>query len=219
MPDGRRIVYLKGAPGNGVLVMRAWDGTGGEDALYDAANVAGVSIGSRGKYLAVPRGTIASGSRDIWIAPLDSPQALRPLLATPEVEDAPILSPDATLLAYESGEPGRVRLHVRPLGRPGAAVLVTGDRLGAYPVWSPDGRELFFRTESQLFVAAIATTPELAVTRTDTLFAVDQYDRGFDVLPGGREFVFVKAVRPPSRGFLGIVNWTDELTRRFEGPR
>jgi Tol biopolymer transport system component len=210
--DGRRVAYVKGPPQNGELMTRPWDGTGSEESL-GVSGVAEISIGQSGRHLAVRRGGTERG--DIWVAPLDSLRALEPFLATPETERAPAISPDGSLLAYVSGEPGvRVSVYVRPLERPGAPVSVSGEGIAGRPAWSPDGRELFYRVADRLIAATITTTPELAVTAKDTLLAVGGYQSSFDVLAGAREFLFVRGPQLRSSGFFGIVNWTDELLRR-----
>ena len=96
---------------------------------------------------------------------------------------------------------------------------------GDEPMWSLNGRELFYRTSSRmLMVATVTRQPDLAVTARDTLFP-DPYPRtpmrsGFDVFPDGKSFVFVRRAFVSAQGFYGIANWTVELKRRTSGnPR
>jgi serine/threonine-protein kinase len=56
----------------------------------------------------------------------------------------PKLSPDGRMLAYMSAESGRSEIYVRPYDAEGRAVQVSTNA-GISPVWSADGRELFFR--------------------------------------------------------------------------
>ena len=90
---------------------------------------------------------------------------------------------------------------------------------GDEPVWSPEGRELFYRTPTHLVSARIAAEPALPVTGRDTVFA-DAYERNearanYDVFPDGRGFVMVQAA-PGSTDLFVIVNWTQALKRRVE---
>src|SRR5262245_20730917 len=55
---------------------------------------------------AVLRTVAPSGSRDIWLVPLDSTRPPVPLLQNPANEVAPAVSPDGHWLAYVSTESG-----------------------------------------------------------------------------------------------------------------
>ena len=57
--------------------------------------------------------TTGAGGRDIWRVPLDSGQAMVPLLTSPADEVAPALSPDGRWLAYMSTESTRNEVYVR----------------------------------------------------------------------------------------------------------
>ena len=63
-------------------------------------------------------------------------------------------SPDGKWLAYQSNETGRYEVYVEPFPRTGARTQIS-DGGGERPVWSPDGREIFFDREATLFVAAV----------------------------------------------------------------
>ncbi len=79
----------------------------------------------------------------------------------------PSLSPDGKWMAYVAVE-GRPQIFVRQLGG-GAARQVTADG-GGQPRWSRDGRELFFRRQSDSLRIPIETTPVLQVGRPERLF-------------------------------------------------
>jgi len=55
----------------------------------------------------------------------------------------PAFSPDGHWLAYASGETGRTEVYVQPFPGPGGKVPISTAG-GAFPVWSPNGHELFF---------------------------------------------------------------------------
>ena len=96
---------------------------------------------------------------------------------------------------------------------------------GAEPLWSRDGRELFYRAEIdghvRLVVATIEHTPTLRVPSRRTLFALDEYDAAqphanYDVSPDGKSFVMIH--RPPT-GRLTVIQNLPELVRRLNGAR
>lgn len=215
--DGQRIAHVP-APG-GTVRWQPWDGSGAAEAYLEGDQYE-VSIGPSGSYLVVRRGSGTVGSsEDIWIAPIDSARAVRPFVATAAVETHPHLSPDGRLLAYVTDESGRREVYVRPLPGPGPRVQVSTTG-GEEPMWSPDGRELFYRGPGQLMAAAISRTPELAVTQRTSLFA-DPYVRHpghatYDVLPGG-EFLMLEPVSGSGAQLFTIINWFEGLRRRTQG--
>lgn len=92
---------------------------------------------------------------------------------------------------------------------------------GAEPVWSRNGRELFYRSlgprEPQLMAAAIETHPKLRVLSRTPLFDVDEYETAvphanYDVMPDGRSFVMVRMGRLSE--FVYLQHWTELLPRR-----
>jgi serine/threonine-protein kinase len=70
----------------------------------------------------------------------------------------PVLSPDERWLAYSSNESGRFEVYVRPFPGPGGRYPVSTDG-GEMPVWSKDGRRLFYlRAETSLMAVDVMTT-------------------------------------------------------------
>ena len=103
-----------------------------------------------------------------WTLPLDvsdpdHPKPGKPelFLRTPFGGGWPAFSPDGRWIAYTSNESGRNEVYVRPFGGGASSgsrkwQISTGG--GRYPIWSRDGRELFYETpESQIMVAAYTT--------------------------------------------------------------
>ena len=148
---------------------------------------------------------------------LDSARTTRPYLQTPADEFAPAVSPDGQWVAYSSDESGRVEVYVRSFPEPGGKIQISLDG-GTEPVWSRDGRELFYRNADRMMAASVQRQPEFSVERRAELFrgqyATSQYHAQHDVTPDGR---FVTAQGPQASSDLVIVlNWFDQL-RRGEG--
>jgi Tol biopolymer transport system component len=218
-PDGRRIAYVSFSKPKGSIRWQPWDGRKAE-VLIDTT-VAELSLGPKGGYLAVrfSGGTGTAGS-NIWIAHVDSPNALRPFLTTSAIEKNPRVSPSGRLLAYVTDENGRDEVYVQPLPGGGGRLQVSHAG-GQEPVWSADGRELFYRSGDGFVISAtIAETPALDVVRKDSLF-VDAYMRSnvranFDVFPNGKEFVFVQTTGGGERSLWGIARWSQGLSLRTQ---
>jgi len=111
------------------------------------------------------------------------------------------LSPDGRWLAYRSNESGTDEVYVRSYPEMGPATVVsTGG--GSAPAWSGDGNEIFYWGRGRMNVAAVRAEPDrIAVVRRTELFHAgpfrEEWNRNFDVHPGGLEFVMVS--RPETR--------------------
>jgi Tol biopolymer transport system component len=98
---------------------------------------------------------------DIWaFAPGD--RSLRPIIVEPtSAQMSSRFSPDGGWIAYQSNETGRYEIYVEPFPRTGTRTRVT-DAGGERPVWSPDGREIFYDKEATLYVVAITPAPAVS---------------------------------------------------------
>jgi Tol biopolymer transport system component len=84
-------------------------------------------------------------------------------LKTPFREVYGEFSPDGRWVAYHSNESGRPEVWVRPFVPPGEADATAGARWqvstagGIFPVWRPDGKELYYLSPSGAMMAASIT--------------------------------------------------------------
>src|SRR5262249_31215999 len=141
--DGRMVEFLstEGGKGGGSLgrmhVARIpWDLSSAREVLTATAtsNPEDGSLGPPHTSLIVRRrGYGAPG--DLEIAPLDSPNAFKPFVATNADEETPRISPDGKLVAYASDETGQFETYIRPLTGGGGRIQVSASG-GAEPVWS-----------------------------------------------------------------------------------
>jgi Tol biopolymer transport system component/tRNA A-37 threonylcarbamoyl transferase component Bud32 len=134
------------------------------------------------------------------------------------------VSPDGRWLSFVSDQSGREEVYVRDLAGELDQVLVSVDG-GNEPVWSPDGRELFYRETRQeapsLVAATIATKPALAVTARKRLFPIGDIvgtapHANYDISPDGKTFVMVRT--SPAARVIVIQN-LPALVRRVQGGR
>ncbi|MFL5479844.1 MAG: protein kinase domain-containing protein [Gemmatimonadaceae bacterium] len=213
--DGKGIYYVAGdsvtftAPRS--VTWRAWDhSVPSREVIRLPEQIQVASVGPQHGYVALELlGTSASSTtRDVWIAPLDTPQAARPFIATGANERQPKLSRDGKYLAYTSDETGRAEVYVQPVPGPGRRVQLSADG-GTEPVWDLDSRHVYYRGPRHMMRATVATSPQLELVRGDTLFE-DTYDREanaafYDVMPGGKELLMQ---RNESRPRLAMeFNW------------
>jgi eukaryotic-like serine/threonine-protein kinase len=125
---------------------------------------------------------------------------LEPLVSSRFNESFVGVSPDGRWISFVSDQSGREEVYVRDLAGERDQVLVSVDG-GNEPVWSPDGRELYYRETKQdnpyLVAASIATAPALAVTGRKRLFPIGDIvgtapHANYAVSPDGKTFVMVR---------------------------
>jgi Tol biopolymer transport system component/predicted Ser/Thr protein kinase len=227
-PDGRYIVFRSV---EGMSWTRA-DGAGQPQPLTQSKNYQFPwSFSSDGKRLAFIERGAASGL-DLWTVPLESDSAgLRAgkpeaFLETPADERYDSFSPDGRWIAYSSDESGAPEIYVRAFPNRGGKWQISNSG-GAYPMWSRNGRELFFETvDNRIMVAAYTVQGDSFVAGKPRLWSAKKLVAGrvnsiknVDLAPDGKRFaVLLPADTPESRRTLNHVifleNFFDELRRR-----
>jgi serine/threonine protein kinase/Tol biopolymer transport system component len=214
--DGKHLLMINNSERR--VAIQPWDGSG-QAATYTthSGQLLEISVPRRGRgYLAVRIG--GGQQRNIWIAPIDSPTALRPFLTTNADEYQPAVSPDGTMLAYVSDESGRLEVYVRPMPGPGARVQISTDG-GAEPVWSPVGSRIFYRGSGSIMAAEL-TLRDRAVTVTRAKLFDDTFVGGgpsranYAVTPDGLTFLFLTEGVSESRAVV-MLNWFEEVRQRM----
>jgi serine/threonine-protein kinase len=154
--------------------------------------------------------------RDVWV--LEMGGAPRPLLATPANELHPAISPDAQWLAYDSDESGRAEIYVRPFPDVAAGRWTVSVEGGHSPLWSRDGRELFYVNGQNLMAVTMPIDGPKLVPGTPTVLFSGPFDttqdNNYDVSPDGTHFIMIE---PDPEEFLHglhvVLDWSSELER------
>jgi len=122
-------------------------------------------------------------------------------------------------VAYVSDVSGREEVYVRPFPGPGASVPISTNG-GAEPVWSRDGRTLFYREGTTLMSVTFTSTTTLDHERPVALFT-DRYEpapyggreANYDVSPDGTRFLMVRRNNLAKPATIRVVlNWPALLT-------
>jgi len=160
-------------------------------------------------------------SQDIGILPMEGDGEPQYLLTSPADECCPNFSPDGRWLAYVSNELGPQNVYVRPYPEPDVQWLISGEEGGIEPVWSPDGKELFYRSGNRLMVVLIQTDPTFSPGKPKVLFEGSYVSESnppgfqyYDISPDGERFLMMKEDAAQEQGQINVVlNWFEELKR------
>ena len=215
-PDGKRLAFSLIAQGRTQLYWQAADGSGKPEPITREPDL-------RGEFpnvFARNGGLLATvGTTDIELVAPDGTR--RMLVATEAVERNAAVSPDGRWFAYESNKTKRNEIYVRPLSNAqDSEWKVTRDG-GITPVWSRDGKELYYWKVDGMTVAvhAVPITAEtkFAFGESRKLFsgayAQTSWDTSYDVARDGR-FLMLKNTGSTAREEVIVVqNWLDELKK------
>ena len=230
-PDGTRIVFRSNRTSPADLYQKLTSGAGVDERLV--ASDQGKSPNSwsgDGRFL-LYHSVDPQTDTDFWILPMVGDRKPSLFLKTPFREVWGRFSPDGRWVAYQSSESGRPEIYVRPFVPPGAtraAPLTAGGQWqvstegGAYPVWRPDGKELYYLNPAGAMMAApiTVTGTTLAPGAPVVLFparvsggGVDlQQGWQYDVAPDGR-FLINTELESAAAPIALLMNWNPEPKR------
>jgi serine/threonine protein kinase/Tol biopolymer transport system component len=232
-PDGTGIVF---SSGNGSRQDMYWvraDGSGEAQPLADD-KLQGTprSFSPDGPVLAFDKANETSSGKEIWTAPLEGGSEHPHLGAATRFVDAatPVaaaqFSPDGRWLAYVSAELGTTDVFVRPFPGPGGRWQIsTGG--GRFPIWSRNGRDLFFLGLDQRIRAVSykcaggSFSPGTPRLWSKVQVADLGVNSSYDLAPDGRRFAVILRAEDageakPIPQLTVVVNFFDELRREFQ---
>ncbi len=225
-PDGLRIVWgSRRNNENGVFVQNA-DGTGQAEQLATSdVELSPNAMLPDGSGVVVRTFTTLASDTNLAFVPLDVPGDVRMLLDTAFGEANASLSPDGRWIAYQDGTTGRAEVTVRPFPNLDDGNWQISTRGGREPVWSRDGRAVFYLGPDDLMMSvAVTTAPTFGHQPPQPLFDASAYvrniGRNYDIAPDGR-FLMIKRPEADTERALDLVfvlNWLDEVKARVR-PR
>jgi Tol biopolymer transport system component len=224
-PDGSRLAFTSQRDSPPHVYQKAISGTATEEVL-------GLAVGD-------PPGRATGWSRDgrylieqvapvggktgiaIWVLPLGGNRKPFPFLEAPFNQGDAKLSPNGQWLAYASDETKRPEVYVQTFPTPGGKwqVSTSGGRL---PVWSRDGKELFYMSADFKLMAVEVRSDRktassngaprfevggLPIPLFSTRARVSPSNVSYDVSPDGRFLVRVLLEQATSTPLTVVVNW------------
>jgi serine/threonine-protein kinase len=236
--DGKKIAYGSDREKPYGIFWQAADGSGLPERLTSAEEgfqhfPESWSPDGRVLSFAAVRVPLGQSSWALWTLAMDDANKKPKLFydVPSSNEFGSVFSPDGKWLAYASNEGSDVQfgIYVQPYPPTGVKYQISRSG-GAWPVWSPNGNELFYRLSNvvnsapKINAVTISTKPVPAFTSEKELtiqgfLPVTNY-REYDIMPNGKEFIMVFPVAqqtsaPPSLPSIHVVlNWFEELKQR-----
>jgi serine/threonine-protein kinase len=227
-PDGQSLVFNSDRGGRDGIYRKRADGSGEAElvAEFEGGSLFPSSWSADGRFLI---GEVTASGNDIWVLPVEDGAEVEMFLATDFGEISPAFSPDGRWVAYTSDESGADEVYVRPFPAAGGKWQVS-DEGGGNPIWSPDGRELYYRTNTGMMVVSVETQDgTFRAGRPRQLFegrfrggvtgmAVSGFRfQDYDVLPSGEGFVMFPQSTEEGKGshMIMVFNWLEEVERAF----
>ncbi|HSQ19476.1 MAG TPA: hypothetical protein VLR92_03795, partial [Blastocatellia bacterium] len=221
-PDGTRVAYEATRDGVAGALLARIDGSG-EQRLTSTKRIdIPTSWSPDGKLLALTSFG-ESGNYEVRLIPVEGDYTPQMFVQEPFNAGGARFSPDGHWVAYVSDESGNNEVYVRPYPE-GTRVQISAAG-GTQPVWSNNGRELFFRSGDALLAVSVTPGPSLTAGKPLVLFSRSMQEDSsgraygfmadYDVSNDGRRFVFPKYTpsssnAPRPRVILG---WSAELKR------
>jgi len=220
--DGASVIYNRVSEDTSAvnLYRKAADGSGSAERLTNSSeHQQALSVTPDGRWLMYSQQSPTSGF-DLRLLALDGEDAARVLLQTAANEFQGVFSPDGNWFAYTSDESGRLEVYLRAFPSGEGMFRVSQDG-GNEPVWSRDGRTIYFRDISGHIIWSAsfdaASSPIVGTPRhfaTGSFTDVLPFGRQIDTTPDGRVLV----ASPPltiQREFRVVVNWAAAVKRRL----
>jgi len=209
--DGRRIVFASNRGGDWDIYSQSSDGSQPAELLLKRPS-------DQFPYSFAPDGTLLyteispTTGRDLWTLSADGKTS--PVQVTPFNEFAAQFSPEPGgphWIAYASDESGRPEIYVRSY--PGAERRIpvsTGG--GVRPVWSPDGRELYFFTGEALVVVTMTPDGTFGAPRKladRAQFHINDRFQSYSVSPDGKRLLMIRRDEGAVPRQLNVIlNWS-----------
>jgi serine/threonine-protein kinase len=220
--DSKKIIFNSLLEGRNSIFFKAADGSGKVEKLASLPerHLWPWSLSNNGNFLFFGE-TGGEGGYNIGMLSMDGDHTPKLLLHNKFNEGDPQISPDGRWLAYNSDElsPSQPEVYVRsfPDVDSGGKWQVSSGG-GRYPLWSPNGRELFYVSPDGVMAVSVETDRTFRRGRPQRLFS-GPYLGCWDISSDGKRFLMLKssASRDSASEAIGphkiniVLNWFEEL--------
>jgi hypothetical protein len=227
--DGKYIFFSSDREKDWAVFRQLADGTG------VAERVTPETVGARYPTSLNPSGTVLLfdalrlAERDIFTVTLDDSREVKPFIQVrASAQTGGAFSPDSRWVAYMSNEMNTLpQIFVQPFPSTGARNQITMEG-GFAPLWSPDGKQLFYvsMSNSKMFAVDVVRTQPAPVFGKHSPLPIQDIHQGttaqvrnYDIMPDGRFLVLLAGsptqTKPQTNLQINVVtNWFTELQQR-----
>ncbi len=220
--DGRYLVFSSDQSGIPNVYRQPVDGSGPAERLVESKS-AQIPVSHAPDGALLVSVVVPGNQRDIYRMMVDGTRKLEPMIHGPANELWAEVSPDGRWVAYDSDESGQFEVYVRPYhdDQRGGRWQVSAAG-GRQPLWSPNGRELFYRDFSGAMMSVpVATGTPFTPGPPKRLFEGAEYSgsgasgggKTYDISHDGSRFLMIRYENQPETPLVVVVNWFEELKR------
>ena len=217
-PAGSRIAYSSNVAGHYNVYIRPTSGSGTPQRLAPSEDSQFPSGWTPdGKRLAFTASSIATGY-DIQVSDIASGET-QSFLSSTFNEYGAVFSPDGKWASYVSDETGREEVYLRSYPDGGSQLQISSGG-GTNPLWSRDGRQLYYRRGSDLMVRDVvsgAVKPSSARVLGAGILAPGRVTpvASFDIHPQGGVVVASDDRRALPTALRVVTGWLTEVNARL----
>jgi eukaryotic-like serine/threonine-protein kinase len=206
-PDGSHIAFSSSRDGGWNLYQKAIGGAVQDEPLDKAEHTKHPLDWSRdGRYI-IESVVDPKTSYDIWVLPLFGDRKPFPYLTTEFDEGSAKLSPNGQWLAYTSDETKRIEVYVQTFPSPHGKLQISTNG-GDLPVWSRDGKELYFIAGRKIMAVDVKSGSKFEASLPKPLFETRSGDEWwFDVSSDGRFLIPSPVERSAAPSMTVVINW------------
>jgi serine/threonine-protein kinase len=176
-------------------------------------------------------GPAPDAKSNIAVLSMEGKRERKLLLQDKYSEFNPGISTGGRWVAYASNESGKPEIYVRPFPdvNGGKWQISTGG--GTRPRWSPDGRQLFYRSGDAMMAVSVEAGTTFKASAEQKLFQRSYYPDllagMWDIGPDGKRFLMIKPSAPTDEESTNteateetpckiniVLNWFEELKQR-----
>jgi Tol biopolymer transport system component len=226
-PGGREIYYRQwDADHPSRIMVKSASGAGDGRVVFDDPDLMFMpaDISADGRYLVLDEVYYASGS-DVWVLDLQEQTPPVKIIARPENQTQPEVSPDGRWIAYSSGEAGALTVYIEPFD---PEFMTSGiprrtgrwqvaDSSGVLPTWSSDGAALVYLSfEGRLMWVDVETVGDglrIGPSRTVGQTSAATSQRSIDLVPGTDRVVVINPAAQTQTPLTAVIGLEQMLTK------
>ena len=212
-PEGTRLFFSRKTVGGRDIWWIATGGRGQAEQLFEKEYVQFPYSYSGDQKLLAFMDRNEGGDFDLFTLQLDGGAKSEPFYVTQFHELRPVVSPDGHWIAFTSNRSGSFNVYVKRYPAEGLPIPISTEG-GNFPLWAPDGEEIFYRDGERMMAVSVQTQPSLKSGKP-RVFASGSYRGDYDITPDGLRFVTIKRRKQGSEPtqIRVVLNWLEELKR------